>query len=108
MAKVDLAAIGQRIQNQRLALGFTQQFVYEQLDISQNHYSRIENGRAGMSFDILLRLSEILEVSTDYILTGKIETSDRLELIETYKQLTPKQRHYIAEHLKLFTKSKLN
>lgn len=107
MAKVDLSAIGERIQNQRLALGYTQQDVYEKLDISQNHYSRIENGHAGMSFDILLLLSEILDVSTDYILTGKIGAEDNIEFLEQYKQLSCKQRQYINEHMKLFLKSNL-
>ncbi len=102
MPNVDLIAIGKRIQNQRLALGYTQQFVYEKLDISQNHYSRIENGHVGMSFEILLQISEVLSISTDYILSGNIRSDDNIELINNYKSLTPKQRQYIDEHLKLF------
>lgn len=104
MAKVDLVAIGKRIQNQRLTLGFTQQFIYEKLDISQNHYSRIENGHVGMSFEILLQLCEILQVSTDYILTGKLDTSDKSAFLDKYNKLTNRQKQYIDDHLKVFSK----
>lgn len=107
MAKVDLTAIGKRIQNQRLSLGYTQQYVYEKLDISQNHYSRIENGRTGMSFEILLQLSELLNITTDYILTGKPDSSDKIDFLDNYKKLSQKQRNYIDEHLKLFIKSNI-
>ncbi len=107
MMKVDLLAIGQRIQNQRLALGYTQQYVYDQLDISQNHYSRIENGHVGMSFEILLQIAEILQLSTDYILTGKILPTDNIELLNRYKLLNTKQRKYIDDHMKLFINSNL-
>lgn len=107
MAKVNLTAIGERIQKQRIALGYTQQYVYEHLDISQNHYSRIENGRAGMSFEILLQLSELLNISTDYILTGKPDSSDKITFLEYYKKLNIKQRKYIDEHIKLFIQSNL-
>ena len=107
MMKIDLLAIGQRIQNERLSLGYTQQYVYEKLDISQNHYSRIENGHAGMSFEILLQLSEILEISTDYILMGTPAPTDNIELLNSYKLLNQKQKKYIDDHIKLFVNSNL-
>lgn len=107
MIKLDLLAIGQRIQNQRITLGYTQQYVYEKLDISQNHYSRIENGHVGMSFEILLQLSEILNLSTDYILMGTPAPTDSIELLNNYKLLNSKQRKYIDDHLKLFINANL-
>ena len=47
MKDVDLNAIGYRIQQQRNNLGLTQQYMCDKLDITQNHYSRIENGHVG-------------------------------------------------------------
>ena len=44
MEDVDLNAIGYRIQQQRNNLRLTQQYMCDKLDITQNHYSRIENG----------------------------------------------------------------
>lgn len=104
MARVDLFAIGERIRNQRVALGYTQQYVYEKLDVSHNHYSRIENGHVGMSFEILLQLCEILKVSTDYILIGKLDTSDKSAFLDRYNKLSNRQKQYIDEHIKMFSK----
>ena len=36
--------------------------------ISQNYYSYYETGRRPMKIEMLIRLAEILETSTDYIL----------------------------------------
>lgn len=105
---VDLIAIGERIRAQRIALGYTQQYVYEKLDISHNHYSRIENGHVGMSFELLLRLCEILGLTTDYVLTGKVSPEDTCPFLKEYNQLTPKQEQYIEKHILLFKECKLN
>lgn len=102
MDKVDTVEIGARIRKQRIELGLTQQNVYEQLDISQNHYSRIENGHAGTSVELLLRICEVLQVSADYILTGKLGASEQTEFIKRYNSLTPKQKEYIENHIELF------
>lgn len=104
MVKIDLIAIGERIRKQRIALGYTQQYVYERLDVSHNHYSRIENGHVGMSFETLLQLCEILEVSTDYILKGTISSSDKNSFITQYNRLSNKQKEYVLEHINLFLK----
>ena len=103
MIKADLLAIGSRIQQQRIELGLTQQDIYEKLDISQNHYSRIENGHTGMSFEILLQLSEMLNLSTDYILTGKIDNTSHIAFIDKYNKLTGKQKDYINKHIDVFS-----
>lgn len=103
MPELDLIAIGDRIRTQRTALRLTQQAVYEKLDISQNHYSRIENGHVGMSFEILLQLSDLLGVTTDYILTGKVSDTDSCAFLTAYNRLSPKQRRYIEQHIRLFS-----
>lgn len=95
MTQLDLTAIGLRIKMQRKALGLTQQEIYEKIDVSQNHYSRIENGHVGMSFEILLQLSEILKISTDYILTGNVNPEHMPDFVEKYNLLSEKQKQYI-------------
>ena len=101
MEDVDLNAIGYRIQQQRNNLRLTQQYMCDKLDITQNHYSRIENGHVGMSFNILLQLSQILKISTDYILTGNIENIDELYFDVNYNNLTSKQKEYINRQIQL-------
>lgn len=99
MTQLDLTAIGIRLKEQRKALGLTQQEIYEKIDISQNHYSRIENGHVGMSIEILVQLSEILNLSIDYILTGKLRTDNRPAFIEEYNSLSEKQKKYIHHQI---------
>lgn len=45
--------------------------IAEKLNISSNHYGHIEQGIKGCSIDLLLELSDILQVSTDYLLLGQ-------------------------------------
>lgn len=95
----NLYEIGMRIKEQRNNIGLTQQDIYEKIDISQNHYSRIENGHAGMSIEILMQLSEILNITTDYILTGRISNEKNPEFAEKYNKLSLKQRLYINSQI---------
>ena len=108
MVTINLIEIGERIRKRRTELGYTQQYVYEKLDISHNHYSRIENGHVGMSFELLLQLGEILGLTADYILTGRISSEDSCEFITAYNRLTSKQKDYIEKHIQLFDKYDFN
>ncbi len=102
-----MVAMGLRIKQQRKAKGLTQQNIYEKLDISQNHYSRIENGHVGMSFDILIQLSKILNISIDYILTGNLETENCPDFVIRYNKLSNKQKKYINEQIDCLEKYEL-
>ncbi len=103
----DLRDVGNRIKKRRIELGITQQYVYEKLNISQNHMSRIENGHVGMSYELLLELCEMLDVSADYLLTGRIGNNTYFEFIDKYNKLDEKQREYINKHIDLFIESDL-
>lgn len=69
--ELDWFEVGERISGQRNKLGLKQQDIYDKMSISQNHYSRVENGHVGISVEKLIQLSDILNISIDYILTGK-------------------------------------
>jgi len=99
--------MGERLRERRLQLNMTQQQVCDKLCIMQTHYSRIETGKIGISIDMLLKLCEILEVSTDYILLGKISNGNESLLVQYYNKLTEKQKHYITQHIKLFYEENL-
>ena len=62
---------GQRIKEERNRMGLTQEELALRLNIGQEHMNKIERGKRGCSIDILLELSEVFGVSTDYLLTGK-------------------------------------
>ena len=62
---------GQRMKEERNRMGCTQEEVALRRNIGHEHMNKIERGKRGCSIDILLELSEVFGVSTDYLLTGK-------------------------------------
>lgn len=73
----DQVEFGKRVKRERIRLGFTQEALAERIGIGQIHMNAIERGRKGCSIDILLDLSEILEVSTDYLLSGRSPSNEK-------------------------------
>lgn len=70
---------GACIQQLRKQCGFTQEDLARKLRIDRSYLSRIESGEKGCAVDLLLQLSDLLNVTVDYLLTG----STRRELMET-------------------------
>lgn len=62
---------GNRIHQLRIKKGLTQEGVAETLNIDRSFYSRIEAGKNGCAIDLLVQLSELFEVSLDYLILGK-------------------------------------
>ena len=71
----DYAIMGNRIKIRRKELHLTQAHLAEQLNVSNNHLSSIENGREKPSFEVFLKISELLHVTPDYLLLGTINTN---------------------------------
>ena len=76
MSSIDLVQIGARIAQRRKELNLTQEKLAEQMNVSIQMVSNLERGNKAIRIDNLLRISEILDVSTDYILTGKLTYTD--------------------------------
>lgn len=68
--------LGKRIQLRRRELGIKQQDLAEQLNISNNHMSSIETGRAKPSLEVLLNICEILHVTPDFLLLDNMHADD--------------------------------
>lgn len=60
-----------RIRKRRKELGLTSAEVADKIGMANHYYGDIERGTCGMSIDTLIELTEILEISSDYILFGK-------------------------------------
>ena len=67
---MDWILIGKRIRKQREYLGFTREVFAEKLDVTPKFCSDIELGLKGMSVTTLCKISDILGLTTDYILFG--------------------------------------
>lgn len=102
MEKVDMVKVGERIAERRRELNISQQEACTWLGVSQNHYSRIENGHAGMSLDLLIEISNYLQLSTDYILTGHYATNAFPSVIEKLNKLPLEEKKHVERYISLF------
>lgn len=62
---------GERIRKLRREHHLTQERLAAMLNISVEHLRKIELGKRGISIDLLLDLSNVLEVSSDFLLKGQ-------------------------------------
>ena len=70
---------GQRIQEARMSCGITQEEFAEEIDVSPSYYQKLERGVRTCSLDILVSIAEHLNVSTDYLLTGKRSSTKEIK-----------------------------
>lgn len=79
MAKqLDHRSIGLRIKTLRLQQGVYQTELAKQIGVSQTHMSNIESGRAGLTLENLVKMSEIFDCSLDEIVFGVKQQEDAL------------------------------
>ena len=86
-------------------LNFTQDFVSEKAGISLRFYQMIERGEKSVSLDTLIRLSDILTISVDYLLFGDLSNSLENPLTETLRRLSPQQREDAIKILQIYSKA---
>lgn len=99
---MDWAAMGARIRKQREYMELSREQLAELLDVTPKFCSDIELGNKGISVQTLCRLSDVLRLSTDYILFGEQEETDASELIRMLKQCTPEEHEHAEKLLKVF------
>ncbi len=87
MTEMDLQEIGKRICVRRKQLGLTQERLAEQMDVSIQMVSNLERGNKAIRIENLIRLSQILDISTDYILIGRETAGDIQGLAARMEQL---------------------
>lgn len=61
---------GKRIKQIRQNMGLPQDAYSEKLHISRTHLAKVEVGLKSASIDLLITISELSQVSTDYLLKG--------------------------------------
>lgn len=65
-----LSSMGLRIRSERQKLKLTQAELADKLGVSGNYIGSLERGEKSCSLDTLIKLSQILDVSTDFLLIG--------------------------------------
>lgn len=87
MASVDLQAIGNRISKRRKQLNYTQEILAEKMNVSVQMISNLERGNKAIKIENLIKISEILDISADYILTGKTIDKDISKIFDKILKL---------------------
>ena len=101
-----LKEMGERICNRRKALGYTQEQMAEKMDVSIQMISNLERGNKAIKIENLLKISEILQVSTDYILTGIRTEIDGTALFEKIQSLEERDYQAVCNMVDYFVKNK--
>ncbi len=96
MNQAVLREIGKRIQSRRRQQGYTQEQLADLMNVSIQMVSNLERGNKAIRIDNLVKLCRILEISTDYILTGQEYGGDLQALAARFAQLSPQQRDMIS------------
>lgn len=70
MIDYNMIKIGQRIKEIRIERNLTQKELANLLGVAQNTISQYEKGTANASVEVIVRLSQILQTTTDFLLLG--------------------------------------
>ena len=98
-------SMGERMKVQRKLMHLTQEQMAERLDISIKHYSEAERGIIGLSVENLIKVSEILGISLDYLIKGiAIDYPIPERMLEIYKNCPDSKKKLLLQLLELEAK----
>lgn len=99
-AKIYAKDIGKRIAQRRNQLGLTQEQAAEKSVLSPQFFSCVESGIKNIRAENIIRVSQTMDVSTDYILLGKSNGLDHNYLVELLEPLNEVQLKCMEEIIK--------
>ncbi len=72
---IDYADIGQRIKQKRIEKGLTQEKLSELIGVGPSHMSHIEGGTTVPSFEVFIKLLNVLDCSGDELLCREVKAA---------------------------------
>ena len=103
MEKQQLIEIGQRLRQRRQELGLTREKMSELADIRTGYYGQLEVGTSQMSIDTLMKLSQSMHLSMDYIINGSgYEPGNTSGVQALLSRCTDRELKLAEDVLKLF------
>ena len=99
----DPMQMAERIVEKRIECNYTQNMVAEKLNIARDSISRYENGSRSIPINILVEMSNLFDVSVEYLVTGEYPSDDtKLDdaMLEMIMKYTPTQKKVICKMLK--------
>ncbi len=93
--------MGQRLKKRRKEMNMTQEQLSDRLNISIKHYSEVERGITGLSVENIIKISNVLGISIDYILKGEAEKEIfPQDMITFYKNCSMEQKKGFLQIIK--------
>lgn len=111
MRKISTIRIGKKIKAIRRSYGYTQERLAEIVEVSVRYISEIEQDRAKPSYEVLVRICNLFNVSMDQIFSEylKINENKNIEYsLSGFNKLSKKDKSTIENLIMYFNKSKLN
>ncbi len=97
--------VGANIKREREKAGYTQDQFSEILGIGSKSLSSIERGVVGVSLTLLLKICNILHVSTNVILLEQTRNNDINGILSQLEQLSPEQFDIASEMITTLLKA---
>jgi len=105
---IDYQKLGLRIRQARQERKLTQQKLAELANLSPNYVGKIERSASVISIETLVKLSNALKISIEYLLQDSlidiIEDDQEKEILSMLRGMTPKERSFALENMKLCKK----
>ena len=99
---MDYAIVGSRIRSEREKFGITREKFSELVNLSSFYIGQIERGERRMSLDTLIKVSECLHVSIDYLIFGvEGSSSSSKNLYSLIDKCSEKESMVIEEVIKI-------
>lgn len=108
MRKASTIKIGKNLKQIRKSNGYTQEKLAEKIEVSVRYVSDIEQDRAKPSYEVLIKICNVFQVTLDQIFSEYLEVKQnkRLEYsLAGYDKLTKEDKQTI-EHLIIYFNKK--
>ena len=105
--------LGKQIRKQRKLKQYTLEQLAEKLDVSTTFIGQIERAKGIPSLETLVKIANVLEVSTDSLLFGdlnekSVNTHFVNSIVELTKSFTQKEKDLILKNIEIFKDFKNN
>ncbi len=106
---IDYKIIGQRIKEERRKLGWSQERLSEEIDVTTVYISRVERGTSQINLKRLAQISKALGTSLEYLVGGTVTDAPNYldkELYETLITCTPAKQRLIYNIAQIVSNAK--
>lgn len=110
MRKTSVIKIGKNIQKIRKSNGYTQEKLAEAVEVSVRYISDIEQDRSKPSYENLIKICNVFQVSLDQIFSEYINTKENKSMeysLAGFDKLSKKDKETIENLIMYFNKSKM-